>query len=170
MNTTKWNFVRSWTSVFSYRNFGLSKSRRNIEVLGYQYMPEVVLILHAPYRQPVNVVHRQVPRQNDFDVFTLISLQWCQTVETKIFARFSLIVILRTLSKGHAPFPLVWHFDTKRGRLWPVPNPEIRVRAGTIVMKIRYVKSFAIQNGDVPATETVGQPREFWQHSCLRHF
>lgn len=98
MNTTKWNFVRSWTSVFSYRNFGLSKSRRNIEVLRYQYMPEVVLVLHAPYRQPINVVHRQVARQNDFDVFPLITLQWCQTVETKIFAPFSLILIRKRYS------------------------------------------------------------------------
>lgn len=65
-------FVRE-QFVSSYRDLCLSESRWNVEVLRDHNVSKVVLKLNAPNRQPVDVVHGQVSRQNDFYVRSLIT-------------------------------------------------------------------------------------------------
>lgn len=62
----------------TYRNFRLAQCRRHIQVFGYEDMSKVVSVLHAPYRQPVNVVNGQTAGQLNLDILALVATQRVQ--------------------------------------------------------------------------------------------
>lgn len=64
--------------LYSYRNFGLAERRWHVQVLGYQDVPEVVVVGDAPHGQPVDVVDGDVLWQLDLDVLALVSLERVQ--------------------------------------------------------------------------------------------
>jgi hypothetical protein len=66
-----------WRRV-TYRDFGLSESRWNVEVFGYEDVSEVVSVLDAPDGQPFNIVDRERAWKLYFDVFTLVASQRVQ--------------------------------------------------------------------------------------------
>lgn len=62
----------------TYRNFRLTQCRRHIQIFGYEDMPKVVSVLHAPYCQPVNVINGQAAGQLNLDILALVATQRVQ--------------------------------------------------------------------------------------------
>lgn len=119
-----------------YRDLGLSQRRRHVQVLRDHHVSEVVSVLHAPDRQPVDVVDRQRAGQLDLDVFALVPAE--------------------RLQGAH----FVGDLDAEGGGLGAVAHPEVGVGAGAVVVQVGDVEGLGVEDADVVRAEAVGQTLE----------
>lgn len=108
-------------------------------------MAKVVPIFDAPHSQPIDVVHGKITGQLDLDIFTLIA------------------------SQGFQRANFIRNFDTHDVRFGAIAYPKVRVRSSTIVVKVRDVECFRIQDADVARAESVCEAFELGQNTWLRY-
>lgn len=127
----------------TYRYLRLSQCRWNVQILRDVNVTKVVPIFDAPHRQPIDIVYGQIAGQLNLDVLALVASQRFQRAN------------------------FVRNFDTHDVRLGSVAYPEVCVRPGTVVVQVRDVEGFRIQDADVARPETVGEPFKLGQNAWL---